>query len=492
MSPDPAARPDAALPERPRKPLPKIPTGISGLDAVLQGGLPEARTTLVAGGPGAGKTVLALETLYRTAQAGRPGVFVSFEETADALHANALAMGWDLGILQQQQRLAILDPKLDWHAVRAGEFNLQGFLAILGGHAERLGARLLVIDAIDVLMRLFTNGPCRDDELFSLHAWLVEHGFTALLTAKSRPGGQLQPNFSFLDFLVDCVLTLDQRIVEQVSTRRLRVVKYRGSGYLSNECPFVIAPGGVVLMPIAAAELVQKPYGPIGSSGQASLDAMLGGGYRQGASVLIAGPTGCGKTTIACTFARGAAERGERVLYVSFEEAESGLLSAMLSPGLDLAPFIETGMLKILTAMPESMGVEEHLLRILRAIARFRPAHIVLDAISAVNRMGSPAAAFDFLVRLLSVCGEQGITCLYVNQMPRVSGVDDITDLGIASLIDTVLMLDYRWEGNQLGRSLVVLKSRGVGHSNQAHRLTISGSGISLEPLAMSSRQGET
>lgn len=492
MSQDPTARPNSAPPERPRKALSKMPTGIAGLDDVLHGGLPEARTTLVAGGPGSGKTVLVLETLYRAAQAGRPGVFVSFEETADALHANALAMGWDLEVLQQQQRLALLDPKLDWHAVRAGEFSLRGLLAVLGGHAERLGARLLVIDAIDVLMRLFTDEGRRDDELYGLHAWLVEHGFTAVLTAKSRPGGQLQPAYSFLDFLADCVLTLDQRIVEQVSTRRLRVVKYRGSGYVSNECPFVIAHDGLVLMPVASAELVQKPYGPMGSSGHASLDAMLGGGYRRGSSVLIAGPTGCGKTTIACTFARGAAERGERTLYVSFEEAEDRLLSAMLSPGLDLAPFVEAGVLEFLTAMPESMGVEEHLLRLLCAIARFRPAHVVVDAISAVNRMGSEAAAFDFLVRLLSACREQGITCFYVNQTPRGSAADHITGMGISSLIDTALVLDYRWEGNQLERSLVVLKSRGVCHSNRAHRLTISDSGIGLAPLAMSSRQEET
>jgi circadian clock protein KaiC len=474
------------------KNLPKMPTGIAGFDDVLRGGLPERRTTLLMGGPGSGKTIVAIETLYRAAMAGRPGVFVSFEETADALHTNTAALGWDLQTLADQKRLTLLDPKFDWHAVRAGDFGVQGLLAVLGGQAEAIGAKLLVLDAIDVLMRLFNDPSRRDDELYFLHHWLVENRYTAILTAKLRSKGQLPSPYSFLDFLADCVVVLDQRIVDQVNTRRLHVIKYRGSGYASNECPFVITPQGVVLIPVASAALQQQPLGPRCSAGNPVLDAMLGSGYRQGSSILIAGPTGSGKTTLACTFACNAGQRGERTLYVSFEEAANSLLSAMRSPGLNLAPLLEAGTLEILTAMPESIGVEEHLLRILQAMARFRPAHMVVDAISAANRMGSRKAAFDFLVRLISTCREQGITCIYLNQTRRGLAADQISGIGISSLMDTALVLDYRWEGNQLERSLFVLKSRGTRHSHEVHRLTISDEGIHLVPWGAASwREGE-
>ena len=448
----------------------------------MRGGLPEARTTLLVGGPGSGKTVLSLETLYHAAKADRPGVFVSFEESAGAVRINALSMGWDFAVLEQQGRVALLDPKLDYRAVRAGDFGITGLLAVLGGQAQQIDARLIVIDAIDALLRLFDDPGRREDELYGLHCWLLEHGFTAILTVKARAARQIEAAYPFLDFLADCVIDLDQRIFEQVSTRRLRVMKYRGSGYISNECPFVISPDGVIMMPVSSTELMYKPAGPPRSSGNKTLDEMLGGGYRQGSTVLVAGPTGCGKTTLACTFTLGAGGRGERTLYVSFEEGLESLLSTMRSPGLDLTPLVEAGMLQILTAMPESMGVEEHLLRILRAIERFRPEHLVVDAISAAKRMGADTAAFDFLIRLLGACRERGITCFYLNQVPRGAGADHISGIGISSLIDTAVVLDYAWNGSELERSLFVLKSRGSWHSNRVHRLTISDSGMAVHP----------
>lgn len=460
--------------------LPKMPTGVAGLDDILHGGLPQARTTLLIGGPGSGKTVLSLETLYRSAQAGQPGLYISFEETAAAVRTNALSMGWDLAELERQGLLVLIDPKLDYHAVRAGEFSIKGLLAILEGQAERIGSQLVVIDAIDALMRLFEDPGRRDDEVYRLHYWLIERGLTTMVTLKTRPERPAEPSFPFLDFLADCVVMLDQRVVEQVCTRRLRVVKYRGSGYVSNECPFVITPEAVVMMPVSSAELLQKPLGPSKSAGHKKLDELLGGGYRQGSAVFVVGPSGCGKTTVACTLAVEAAKRGERTLYVSFEEGEQGLISAMRSPGLDLAPHIERGMIEILTAMPESLGVEEHLLRLLRAVERFDPTHVVIDAISAARRMGSSHAAFDFLVRLLSMCRERGITCIYLNQTPQGAAVEHISGFGISSLIDTMVILDYIWEGEKIGRSILVLKSRGTRHSRLKHRLVISDDGIDV------------
>jgi len=469
--------------EQPCQALPKVPTGVAGLDDILHGGLPESRTTLLIGGPGAGKTVISIETLFRAAEADRPGIFLSFEESAEAIRANALSMGWDLSTLEREQRLAILDPKLDYHAVRAGDFNIKGLLAVQDGQAKRLGARLIVIDAIDALLRLFEDSTRRDDELYCLHSWLLEKGFTTVLTIKSRAAGLIEPVYPFLDFLADCVMVLDQRTVKQVSTRRLRVTKYRGSGYDSNECPFLIASEGVVLTPVSSSELRHQPPGPARSSGNEALDAMLGGGYRQGSTILIAGPTGCGKTTLACTFVEAAAHRGERTLYVSFEEGLKGILRAMLSPGLDLAPLVESGRIEFLTAMPESMGVEEHLFRIKRAMERFQPRHLIIDAISAVKRMGTDTAAFDFLIRLLTACRERGVTCFYLNQVLREAARDHISGVGISSLIDTALVLDYLWEGKELQRSIFVFKSRGAWHSNQVHRLTISDNGIKIHPF---------
>lgn len=467
--------------DRTRQPLPKLPTGVAGLDEILHGGLPLARTTLLVGGPGSGKTVLSLEILYRAAKSGHPGIFISFEESAVAVRTNALSMGWDLEALERAGRLVLIHPQIDYRAIRAGEFNIKGLQAILAGHADHIGAELVVIDAVDALMRVFESDSYRDDELYSFYYWLLEREFTTVMTLKARSTRPIEPNYPFLDFLADCVLVLDQRVYEQVATRRLRVTKFRGSGYGSNECPFVISPEGIILMPIASIELMHQAFGSPRSSGHETLDRMLDGGYRRGATALIAGPTGSGKTTIACTFALGAAQRGERTLYVSFEEGRESLLHAMKSPGIDLLPLIESGALEILTAMPESLGVEDHLLRILQVMDRFRPEHLIVDAISASVRMGSDAAAFDFLVRLLSACRERGVTCIFLNQTPRGAAADHITGIGVSSLIDTVLVLDYAVKGGELCRSIFVLKSRGARHSHRVQQLTISDNGIEID-----------
>lgn len=436
------------------------------------------------GGPGAGKTVLSLETLCNAAANGCPGVFLSFEERADAVRANAASMGWDLAALADSGRVAVVHPQLDYRAVRAGQFSIDGLLAVIKGHAEQIHARFVIIDAIDALLRLFIDHDRRDDALYRLHDWLLEQGFTTILTVKSRASGHGEPGYWFLDFLADCVLLLDQRIIEQITTRRLHVVKYRGSGFSSNESPFVITPRGLVVMPVSSADLVQRPLGELCSSGHETLDAMLGGGYRKGSAVLVAGPTGSGKTTLACTFARAAGQRRERTLYVSFEEGEESILGAMETTGLDLRQAVEQGYLKILTALPESLGIEEHLLRILDAMDRFNPDHLVVDAISATQRMGSQTGGYDFLVRLLTCCARRAITTVYLNQAPYGRTTDSISGVGISSLIDTALILDYVWDRDTLGRSIFVLKSRGTSHCRQIHRLDVSDQGLIIDPPA--------
>jgi circadian clock protein KaiC len=394
--------------------------------------------------------------------------------------------------LEKDGVLSLISPDVDYEAVRAGEYSIKGLLAILAGEVQRIGGSFIVIDAVDGLMRLFDDPRRERHELHALHAWLMNRELTSLMTVKSGGDGRLVEDHGFLQFLVDCVVHLDQRTDAQVTTRRLRVLKYRGSGYSSNEHPIVIGDQGVAIMPVTSIELSHKPSGSPVSSGEGKLDAVLGGGYRRGSSVLISGPTGSGKTTLACMFTDAACRRGERCLYVSFEESSEALSEGMKSVGLDLRSLVEAGTLEILTAMPEATGVEQHLLRILEVLDRFRPHHLVADALSATGRMGSERAAFDFLVRLLSACKERSITCVYTNQASYSRPTDKISSFGISSLIDTVVLLSYVDDGRELKRSLLVLKSRATKHSSLHHSFRITDNGITLEepsvPLEFESR----
>ncbi len=457
----------------------KASTGVRGLDEILKGGLPVGRTTMLGGGPGTGKTVLAMELLYRWALADEPGVFVSFEERAEDLRANAAAMGLDVAALEADGKLAIVHADVPHGAVRSGEFDIKGLLAIIEGQARSLGARRIALDAIDVLMRIFGDPQQEREEMYVLHDWLRDRGMTVIFTVKADPSGrQVYP---FLDFMADCVLFLDQRTEGQVRTRRLNVIKYRGSDFLSNEHPYILSPRGVVLMPVSCMSLEHEPPGGFVSSGHPELDTVLRGGYLRGTCVLLAGPSGSGKTTVACTFARAVCCNGEKLLYVGFEESEGALVSGMLSVGVDLRPALEEGALKVLTALPESVGIEQHLLRIYDAIDDFGPNHLVVDAMSACGRMGSEEAAFDFLVRLLTRCKERGVTSVFTNQLTEAERVAELSGLGISSLVDTLVLLAYESRGRQLTRSLLVVKSRGVDHSLSHHRFRITSRGLELD-----------
>jgi circadian clock protein KaiC len=462
-------------------PLPKAPTGIRGLDDVLLGGVPAGRTTLLTGGPGTGKTVVGVEFAYRGALAGEPAVVVSFEERADALRQNAATMGFDLAALEAAGALRVIDLELPTAAVRSGDFDISGLLAILGTQVEEIEARRILVDAIDQVVGRFVDAERERDQLTELQRWLRDRRLTALLTLKAAPGGEL--TYPHLAFLTDCVLHLDQRMEDQVRTRRLRVLKYRGSGFLSNEYPYVVTPNGVVVMPVSMIELEQPPPEARISSGDAVLDELLAGGFRAGTAVLIAGPTGAGKTTLASLFARAACSRAEPVLYVSFEEAEVSLMRTVRSAGIDLGSAVEDGCLRIHAAMPEGRGVEEHLLAIVSALEEHHARHLVVDAISACRRIGSSRAAFDFLVRLMAEARRRHVTCIFTNQTPQLDEAHRIANVGISSLIDTVLVIRYVTRDGAFQRRLQVLKSRGSAHSNHFHRLDITDGGIVLSPL---------
>lgn len=473
--------------------IPKVATGVRGLDEILEGGLPEGRVTVVNGGPGSGKTVLGLEFACHGARAGQPALLVSFEERAEVLRRNALSLGLDLAALEQAGTLFVMDSRPDLNAVRAGEYTLEGLLAILSGKARDMGARRLVIDALDVVLRLFEKPEREREELQRLIGWMGEQEMTCLLTArvhaevpsKSWPAeSETSGRRYFLEFATDCLIHLDQRVVGQVSTRRLRVVKYRGSGYGPNEHPCVITDRGIELLPVSAVRLEQG-LGPPVSSGHPVLDGILGGGFRRGSSVLISGASGTGKTTLLCTFARGACQRGEKTLLVSFEESRATLLAGMQSAGIDLQPWLDDRSLHLACLMPESMGAESHLVYLLRIMDRIEPAHLLVDAISACRRVGSPQASYELLMRLSSEARRRGITVLFSNQLGHDGGTDGMSGVGVSSLLDALLTLRLADDGTGLRRVLTVVKSRGMAHSSQHHRFRITGSGIQVpEPGA--------
>jgi circadian clock protein KaiC len=463
-------------------PLAKLGTGVEGLDDVLDGGFPKGRTTMIRGGPGSGKTLFALQFLVQSALQGTAGIFVTFEESADAIRMNAATLGWDLPQLEKMGLLFIHHARLDPAAVVSGPFSLSGLMAIIDGKARVLGARQLVIDAIDIVMRRFDDVSRARDEINSLHEWLDVNGFTTLLSVKLNDDPDLAARFSFLDYMADCVVRLDHRVTDQISTRRLRVQKYRGSSFGTNEYPYVIGGSGISLVPIASAQLDHRPLGLPQSSGIRELDAALDGGYRRNACVLIAGASGTGKTTLATTFATAACARGERVLFISYEESPEALQTAVLSAGVALKPALEAGSLKLVCRLPESMGSDEHLFHNLATIRTFAPDHVVVDAISACHRMGSGKAAFDYCMRLVNACKERGITCLFINQVQSAIPGEDLSGLGFSSLVDTVIQLQFELVNDDLLRSLVIMKARGCRHSHRLHDLRITDDGILLSP----------
>jgi len=462
--------------------LAKAASYISGLDEILYGGLPEGRTTLLEGSPGTGKSIVGLEFLYRGALAGEAGIFITFEERADSVRRNAGTLGWDLENLEKADKLAIIEARMDPETVVSGDFDLKALLAIIEGQSKAIGAKRIVFDALDVLMRLFDNSNRERSELYYLNEWLLDHKMTAILTVKASGGNTVFDRYEFLEFMADCVIRLIQRPGEWVATRELQVIKYRGSDFGRNAYPFVIQPGGISVIPISEFGLEHQAMGPHDSSGNEQMDSVLGGGYRRGSAILIAGSSGTGKTTMAITFVNAACDRGQKVLYLSFEESEAAMVTTMLSPGIDLRPVIKKGLLKMMTSMPEAFGTEKHLVRTFKMIEEFKPDHVVVDAISSFERMGSDRAAFEFAMRLTNRCKDKGITLVMTNQSS--GGSDDriaISGIGISSIIDALLWLRFIEEGNRLKRKLLVVKSRGSKHSSQYHDFRITDHGIEIE-----------
>ncbi len=468
----------ATRPELP--PLPKCPTGIAGLDDVTGGGLPRGRPTLVCGGPGCGKTLLAAEFLVRGAtRFGEPGVFMLFEETAAELAANVRSLGFDLDDLVARKRLAVDYVYIERSEIdETGAYDLEGLFVRLGHAIDSVGARRVALDTIEVLFSGLADAAVLRAELRRLFRWLKDKGVTVVITGERGDGALTR--YGLEEYVSDCVISLDHRVTEQVSTRRLRVVKYRGSAHGTNEFPFLIDGGGITVVPITSAGMDHPAPTERVSTGVPALDGMLGGrGYLRGTSVLVSGTAGTGKTSLAGHFAAAACARGERCLFFSFEEAQSQLVRNLRSIGLDLEPWVRADLLRVHSSRPTRYGLEMHLATMYKLITDFDPRVVVIDPISNFISTGTASEAGAMLIRLVDFLKSREVTALFTNLVHGGAAAEE-TDVGISSIIDTWLLLRDTERDGERGGSLYVLKSRGMAHSKQVRQLRLTDGGIEL------------
>src|SRR5580704_981276 len=420
--------------------LEKAPTGITGLDEVTLGGLPRGRATLICGAAGCGKTMLAVEFLVNGVRDyGEPGVFVAFEETKDELVVNAASLDFNLDKLVRQGKLAIDHVHIDPNEIaETGEYDLEGLFIRLKYAIESVGAKRVVLDTIETLFSGFTNTALLRAELRRLFQFLKSFGVTAIVTGER--GENALTRFGLEEYVADCVILLDQRVTDQVTTRRLRVVKYRGSGHGTNEYPFIIDERGFSLLPVSSMGLRHKVSSEVISTGVPDLDAMLGvGGYFRGTSVLISGTAGMGKTSFASALVRSICERGERALYFAFEESPDQIVRNMQSIGIDLRPHLESGLLRIVAQRPFLYNLEMHLVTIQKEVTQFRPSVVVVDPVSNLIAAGSVREANAMLTLLIDFLKTEGITAFFT-VLTENNGRTEATEVGISSLIDTWML----------------------------------------------------
>jgi len=461
--------------------LEKVPTGIQGLDEITCGGLPRGRTTLVCGGPGCGKTLLALEFLVHGATLfGEPGVFIAFEETAGELATNGASLGFDLAALEADGKLAIDYVRIERSEIEeSGEYDLEGLFIRIGFAIDSIGARRIAIDTLEVLFAGLPNPGILRAELRRLFRWLKDKGLTAIVTAESGDNGLTRHGLE--EYISDCVINLDNRVSDQISTRRLRVLKYRGSAHDANEVPFLIDEGGLSVLPVSSLELDHQAAASRVSSGVPDLDAMLGGeGYFRGSTVLVSGSIGSGKTSLAASFARWTCREGKRCLYFLFEESPSQVCRNMRSVGIDLAPLIEQDLLRFHSSRPSATGLEMHLARIHRLVSEFEPEVAVIDPITNLVTVGASNSVRSMLTRMIDFFKSRQITALMTSLTGATLQSLETSDALVSSLVDTWLLLREIEADGERNRGLYVLKSRGMAHSNQVREFRLTDQGIKL------------
>jgi circadian clock protein KaiC len=460
--------------------LRKTPSGIRGLDEITGGGLPAGRPTLVCGGAGCGKTLLAMEFLVRGAtEYGEPGVFMAFEETGDELTENVASLGFDLKALIAGGKLLLDYVYVDRSEFEeTGEYDLEGLFIRLGYAIDSIKAKRVVLDTIEGLFAGLPNQGIVRAELRRLFRWLKEKGVTVIMTGE-RGDGTLT-RYGLEEYVSDCVISLDHRVVDQVTTRRIRVVKYRGTTHGTNEYPFLIENDGISIWPITSAQLEHKASHERIPTGIERLDTMLGGeGFYRGSCILLSGTAGTGKTSVAATFADATCRRGERCLYFSFEESPSQIIRDMGTIGLDLQPWVKKRRLALRNVRSFSHGLETHLARKIQAITEFAPQVVIIDPISGLDTTGTPLEIKAALMRLLDWLKLKGITVMLTDLTMGGSALER-ADPAISSLVDTWLVLRDLESNGERNRGLHVLKSRGMGHSNQVREFMVTDSGIQL------------
>lgn len=466
----------------PRRALPKAATGISGLDAILEGGLPRGRNTLVYGNAGSGKTLLATEFLVRGARDhDEPGVLLSFDESPEKLARDTDSLGWDIDGLAGAGRLYLLDGRLGPESIsEVGAYDLSGVFAQLGHAVARVGARRVLLDAVDNLLVRFGDARTVRDEFRRLLMWLEEQGLTAVITAEGSLEGTTREGVA--EYLTDCVIRMDHRLQEQVATRRIRVTKYRGSPHQNDEYPFLITTSGLSIIPISGAGLDYDASTERVSSGIPDLDTMLEGqGFFRGTTVLVSGSAGTGKTTLAGHFLAAGCARGERAAYLAFEEAPRQIVRNLASVGLDLAAYEASGQLRFHSVRPASAGLESHLSRLQSVVDGLDAQVVALDPISSFSPIGDTQQIKAMLVRLIHHLRSRGITALLTHLVHDSVAPDDWGS--ISSLADTWVVLRERERDRRRHKTLYIRKSRGMSHSDRVHLLEMSPSGIRLRDL---------
>ena len=466
--------------ESQKKNLPKALTGIDGFDEISNGGLPKNRITLICGGPGCGKTLFGMEFLANGIKKyNEPGVLVAFEENSEEIKINTESIGFGLTSLVKEKKLFIDNVYIERSEIEeTGEYDLSGLFARIENAINAVKAKRIVLDTLEALFTGFSNEALLRAEIRRLFRWLKEKNVTTVVTGEK--GADTISRYGLEEYVSDCVIFLDHRTNNQISTRRIRIIKYRGSSHETNEYPFIISNEGIVVVPISSLRLAHKVSSDRISTGIGHLDSMLGGkGYFKGSSILITGPAGSGKTSILSHYASAACKRGEKILFLSFEESFHQIIRNMNSIGIHLESFVKKGLLTIIANRPSLCSLETHMTLIFEYVKKYNPQSIIIDPINSLIEMGSANEVRAMLVRIIDVLKTMGITSVYTN---LTSGDDSLekTEANISSLSDTWILLKNIEYGGERNRGLFVLKSRGMAHSNQIREFVISDKGIEL------------
>ncbi|GAB3332039.1 circadian clock protein KaiC [Larkinella ripae] len=460
--------------------LPKTPTGIEGLDQITQGGLPKGRPTLICGSAGCGKTLFSIEFIVHGAISfGEPGVFVSFEEKSEEITLNVASLGYDLNQLQKDKLIRLDHVHIERSEIEeTGEYDLEGLFIRLGYAIDSIGAKRVVLDTIENLFSGLSNESILRAELRRLFEWLKEKGVTAIITGEKGDGTLTRNGLE--EYISDCVILLDHRVANQISTRLLRIVKYRGSVHGTNEYPFLIDETGISVLPVTSLTLNHQATSERIPSGIPALDRMLEGkGFFRGSSILVSGTAGTGKTSIAASFVDAACRRGEQCMYFAFEESPQQIARNMRSIGLDLQKHIDQGLLKFHAARPTLNGLEMHLVSIHQLIEEFEPKVVVVDPITNLITVGSVSEVKSMLIRLIDFLQAKEITVLFT-ALALSTIVNEQTDEGVSSLVDAwMLVRDIELNGER-NRGLYIMKSRGMKHSNQVREFVMTDEGVDL------------